>query len=60
MDAMQANKADIILQIPYNFQREFYRGEPPTLQILVNAINGQQATVGSGYLRSIIKDLIRI
>lgn len=51
---MQANETDIILEIPIDFEREYLRGESPRLQMLVNAINGQQATVGAGYLNSII------
>jgi len=54
---MQGNKADIILEVPYNFEREYYRGERPKVQMLVNAVNGQQATVGSGYLTNIILSL---
>ncbi|MEM1134653.1 MAG: ABC transporter permease [Bacteroidota bacterium] len=54
VDYIQANKADIILEIPHNFEKDYLRGEQATLQILANAINGQQATVGSGYLNSII------
>lgn len=51
---LQANEADIILKILADFQKEYLRGESPKLQMLVNSINGQQATVGSGYLNSII------
>ncbi|GAA0193781.1 ABC transporter permease [Fulvivirga kasyanovii] len=54
LEKMQANEADIILEVPGNFEKEFVRGEKPAMQMLVNAINGQQATVGSGYLRNII------
>ncbi len=54
METMQTNGADIVLEIPQNFERSFLKGERPQLQILVNAINGQQATVGVGYLNSII------
>ena len=54
MTYLQANKADIALQIPNDFEKQYLRGEGPKLQMLVNAINGQQALVGSGYLRNII------
>ncbi|MEH0154561.1 ABC transporter permease [Limibacter armeniacum] len=55
MELLQANKADIILEVPSNFEKEYIRGEQPELQMLVNAINGQQATVGSGYLNNVIR-----
>ncbi len=51
---LQANKADIVLEIPRDFEKKYIRGEQPKLQMLVNAINGQQSTVGSGYLQNII------
>ncbi len=54
MDLIQANKTDIVLTIPSDFEKDYLKGTAPDLQILVNAINGQQATVGSGYLSNII------
>ncbi|WP_299530688.1 ABC transporter permease [Ulvibacterium sp.] len=56
-ELMQRNKADIILEVPANFERDYHRKEAPKVQMLVNAINGQQATVGSGYLSNIIASL---
>lgn len=53
-DRLQANEADIVLKIPHDFERDYLRGQRPKLQLLVNAINGQNATVGSGYLNTII------
>ena len=55
MELMQANKIDIILEIPSDFEQKFLRGETPEFLLSVNAINGQQATVGSGYLSQIIR-----
>ncbi|WP_046756024.1 ABC transporter permease [Kordia jejudonensis] len=57
MNLMQLDKVDIILEVPLDFEKKHYRGEAPKLQMLVNAINGQQATIGSGYLSSIINSL---
>ncbi len=54
---MQSDETDIILEIPADFEKQFYRGEAPQLQMLINAINGQQATVGSGYLSALIADV---
>lgn len=56
MEYMQANEADIILEIPENFEKTLLQKKRPTLQLLANSINGQQATVGSGYVNSIITD----
>ena len=55
MDRLQDDKADVVLDIPDGFASAFLKGEGPKLQMLVNAINGQQATVGSGYLSEIIQ-----
>ena len=52
---LQEGEVDIVLNIPAAFERDFYRNRSGELQMLVNAINGQQATVGSGYLNSIIQ-----
>ncbi len=51
---LQANQADIVLEVPHDFEKDYLRGERPKLQMLINAINGQNATVGSGYLNAII------
>ena len=63
MPYLQSNEADIVLEIPKDFEKEYLRGQGPKLQLLVNAINGQQATVGSGYLNNIIgsfnQDILR-
>ena len=52
--AMQRGETDIILTIPPGFERDFLRYKSTDLQLLVDAINGTQATVGAGYLATII------
>lgn len=52
---LQSGEADIILTIPPHFEREFLKAKKADLQMLVNAINGQQATVGAGYLTQVIQ-----
>ena len=47
--------ADVVLRIPNNAEKDFYRNKSTEVQLLVDAINGQAATVGSGYLFSIIR-----
>ena len=54
-DLLQEGEVDIVLQIPANFESDFYRKREGKLQMLVNAINGTQATVGSSYLSAIIQ-----
>ncbi len=48
--------ADIVLNIPPRAEHTLLRTRAIKIQLLVNAINGQAATVGSGYLNQIIID----
>ncbi|WP_316809761.1 ABC transporter permease [Pedobacter heparinus] len=53
---IEADKADLILEIPYGFERNLVREEQQQLFIAVNAINGVKANLGGAYLGRIIKD----
>ncbi len=52
---MQDGSVDIVLSIPPDFEKDFYKNSAAELQLLINAINGQQAIVGAAYLSSIIQ-----
>ncbi|MCF8243808.1 MAG: ABC transporter permease [Saprospiraceae bacterium] len=54
-DLLQGGEADVVLTIPPNFERDFIKQKGAGIQVLVNAINGQQATVGAGYLGNILQ-----
>ena len=56
---MQDGSVDIVLAFPPQFERDFLRNKSGRLQLLVNAINGQQATVGASYLASMIQSFNR-
>ncbi|MBY0535679.1 MAG: ABC transporter permease [Chitinophagaceae bacterium] len=53
---LEADKADLVLNIPPQFERSLYRENKQSLFIAVNAINGSKATVGANYLNSIIQE----
>ncbi len=53
---VEQNNADIVLEIPHNFEVNMVRDGHEELFIAVNAINGTKAGVGSGYLGAIIAD----
>ncbi|MEM6376635.1 MAG: ABC transporter permease [Bacteroidota bacterium] len=53
---LQDGTADIVLTIPSDFERDFHKYQKGSIQLLVNAINGQQATVGASYLSAIIQN----
>lgn len=52
---VEDNIADLILEIPNDFERDLVREKQSHLLIAANAINGIKAGLGSGYLRQIIK-----
>ena len=52
---MQEGAVDIILTIPPQFEKKFLKYKSGDIQLLINAINGSQATVGAAYLSAIIQ-----
>lgn len=54
---IQEGEADVVLTIPPQFESDVIRLGGSKIQLLVNAINGQQATVGASYLSAIIAGL---
>lgn len=54
LDLIEQDEADLILQIPHDFEKGLVRENKQKLSIAVNAINGVKATVGSNYLNNII------
>lgn len=55
-EALAANRADIILQIPAHFERDLVRQQQSPVFLAVNAINGTKAILGSAYLQNILSD----
>lgn len=53
---VEQDKADLILEIPANFESSLIRENKDKLFIAVNAINGTKANLGGAYLASIIQD----
>jgi ABC-2 type transport system permease protein len=56
MQLVESDKADLILEVPRDFERDLVREGEQKLFIAVNAINGVKANLGGAYLASIIKD----
>jgi ABC-2 type transport system permease protein len=59
MQLIEADQADLILEIPRGFEKNLVREDEQTLFIAVNAINGVKANLGGSYLGSIIKNFNR-
>ena len=48
------NSLDAGLVIPYDYARDLQRGQPATVQVLLNAMNSNTATIGEGYAEGVI------
>lgn len=55
---MAPESYDIFLEIPRDFEKSLKSGSVINLNISANAINGNKAGLGTGYLNEIIKDFI--
>lgn len=52
--SIESDKADIVLEIPANFEQNIVREDHASLFIAVNAVNGMKANLGASYLQNII------
>ncbi|WP_439882714.1 ABC transporter permease [Pontibacter sp. MBLB2868] len=59
MKEVEEDRADLILEIPADFERTLVRENEATLFMALNAINGVKANLGGAYLRTIIQDYNR-
>ncbi len=56
LNYVEHDEADLVLQIPAQFERQLIREDESKLFLALNAINGVKANLGGAYLRSIIGD----
>ncbi|HLY20234.1 MAG TPA: ABC transporter permease [Bryobacteraceae bacterium] len=54
-DAISRGKLDAGMVIPYRFARELHRGQPVDVQILLNAVNANTATIAQAYSEGLIQ-----
>jgi len=52
--AISRGKLDAGIVVPYEFAREIRRGNPVDVQILLNAVNANTATIAQGYTQGLI------
>ena len=57
--SIEIGSADIILEIPRDFEKNWVTGKSPRLLVAVNAVNGTKGGLGGSYLSSIINDYTR-
>ena len=53
---IESDEADVILEIPADFEKNLIREGSQKIFISMNAINGTKANLGGSYLNAIIKD----
>jgi len=53
---IEADKSDLILEIPRGFEKNLVRGNEQKVYIAINAINGVKASLGGAYLSRILTD----
>ncbi len=56
MNSIESGKADIILEIQDEFERNLVKEGVGHVMILANSVNGTKGTLGSSYLSSILTD----
>ena len=56
---IEAGTADVILEIPRDFEKDWINGKAPRLLVAANAVNGTKGSLGGSYLSSIISDYSR-
>lgn len=54
--SMAADKVDLILEIPADFERDLVREGRASISLTANAINSTKAGLGMGYAQNIIRD----
>lgn len=55
MELIENDKADLILEIPKDFEANLYREKTSKLFLAVNAINGVKANLGAAYMTNIVQ-----
>jgi ABC-2 type transport system permease protein len=59
MQNIEHDEADLVLEIPADFEKKLVKENESTLFMAINAINGVKANLGGAYLRSIVQDFNR-
>lgn len=59
LQQVEKNEADLVLQIPGNFEKDLVKESEAKLFMALNAINGVKANLGGAYLRTILQSYNR-
>ena len=56
LEAVEFDRADIIIEIPQNFEQDLVKEQSGKVMIAANSVNGMKGGLGSSYLSSIVSD----
>lgn len=56
LEKMDFDQADLVLEIPVDFEKSLQHEESASVYLAVNAINGVKGNLGANYLSSLIRD----
>ena len=56
MRSVEKGDADIVFQIPQDFERDLYRDGTAQVMIAANSVNGIRGTLGAQYLSAVVMD----
>lgn len=54
MEAIESDKADLIIEIPHGFEKDLVKENKSSMLIAVNAVNGVKANLGGAYAVNIV------
>lgn len=55
-EAINRGKTDLVLEIPADFERQLIREQHTDIQLIINAIDGTKAGLGTYYVNRIVQD----
>jgi ABC-2 type transport system permease protein len=58
-EALSTGRLDVGVVVPYDFARRRLRGQPSTVQVLLNAANANTAQIAQGYVEGAVASLNR-
>lgn len=53
---VESGIADVIVEIPKDYERDYVRGKAPQVLIAANAVNGTKGSMGTAYISNIVAD----
>ena len=59
MNDIEKSKADMVLEIPRDYERDLMNGRQPQVLIAANAVNGTKGAMGTSYLTQIISACVK-